>query len=134
MVLKEASSSQIITRGEVRGRYLFAAVVGCVGGGEGGGCGRLWKLTSGTQEAPAHVDGGAEEAVLLGTAVIAADHDVMGEDDAARRQAAVAGVVRQRAADATNQTAWRSGRDAIFYFPQHYVVTTLQQLKRSVIT
>lgn len=67
----------------------------------------MWRLTSGTQKAPAHVDWGAEEAVLLGAAVIAADHDVMREDDAARRQAAVARVVRQRAADTTYQTTWK---------------------------
>lgn len=74
---------------------------------------RGWELTSGTQKAPAHVDGGGEKAVLLGAAVVAADHDVMGEDDAAGGQAAVAGVVGQRAADATNQTAWKATQTVI---------------------
>lgn len=49
--------------------------------------------TSGTQEAPAHVNRGGEESVSLGAAVVAADHDVMGEDDTARRHAAVSRVI-----------------------------------------
>lgn len=60
-------------------------------------------LTSGTQEAPAHVDGGSEEAVLLGAAVATADHDMVSEDGAARRHTAVACVIRHWAADTTHQ-------------------------------
>lgn len=70
-------------------------------------CVRWGKLTSGTQEAPSHVDGGGEEAVLLGAAMVAADHDVVSKDDTACRHAAVAGVIGQRTADTTNQTTWR---------------------------
>lgn len=51
------------------------------------------ELTSGTQEAPAHVNRGGEEAVPLGATVVAADHDVMGEGDAACRHAAVSRVI-----------------------------------------
>lgn len=68
-----------------------------------------WKLTSGTQKAPSYIDGRREEAVLLGAAVVAADHDVMSEDDAACRHADVAGVIRHRTADAVNQTTWKRG-------------------------
>lgn len=66
----------------------------------------MWELTSGTQEAPAHVDGGGEEAVPLGAAVAAADHDVMGEGDAARRHATVSCVICHRTADTTHQASW----------------------------
>lgn len=67
-------------------------------------------LTSGTQEAPAHIDGRGEEAVPLGAAVAAADHDVMGEDDAARRHAAISRVIGHRTADTTHQTTWTRNR------------------------
>lgn len=67
-------------------------------------------LTSGAQEAPAHVDGRGEEAVPLGAAVVAADHDVVGEDHAACRHAAVPRVIGQRAADAAHQATWQGSR------------------------
>lgn len=63
------------------------------------------RLTSGTEEAPAHVDWRGEEAIPLGAAVAAADHDVMGDHNAARRNAAVSRVIGNRAADAAHQTA-----------------------------
>lgn len=67
---------------------------------------RPLELTSSAQEAPAHVDGRGEEAVPLGAAVAAADHDVMGEDHAACRHAAVPRVIGHRAADAADESAW----------------------------
>lgn len=73
-------------------------------------CVRWGKLTSGTQEAPSHVDGGGEEAVLLGAPMVAADHDVVSKDDTACRHAAVAGMIGQWTADTTNQTTWRGNR------------------------
>lgn len=70
-------------------------------------------LTSGTEKAPAHVDGRGEKAVPFGGAMAAADHHVMGDDDAARRHAPVSRVVGNRAADAAHQTAcvWRKRGD-----------------------
>lgn len=68
-------------------------------------------LTSGTEEAPSHVDGGGEQAVPLGTAVVAADHDVMGEDHAARCHTAVSCVIGHWTADTAHQTPWRGGRE-----------------------
>lgn len=62
-------------------------------------------LTSGTEEAPAHVDRRGEQAISLGGAVAAADHQVMGDDDAACCHAAVSRVVGNGAADAAHQTA-----------------------------
>lgn len=70
----------------------------------------LGELTSGTQEAPAHVNRRGEEAVPLATAVVAADHDVMREDDTACRHAAVSRVIGQRAADTTHQAPWERGQ------------------------
>lgn len=67
---------------------------------------RSLELTSSAQEAPAHVDGRGEEAVPLGAAVAAADHDVVGEDDAACCHAAVSRVIGHRAADAAYEAAW----------------------------
>lgn len=91
---------------------------------EGGGRGQdsWWKLTSRAQKAPSYIDGGGEEAVLLGAAVVAADHDVMGEDDAARRHTDVAGVISRRTADAVNQTTWKRGRG---FWNQSWVVLLL---------
>lgn len=109
--------------------------------GEEGSCAQLWELTSGTQEAPAHVDGGGEEAVPLGAAVAAADHDVMSEGDAACRHAAVSCVIGQWAADTTHQTTWKGSkregekrfRDSLFSPPQAsdllQSVVTLQYLQ-----
>ena len=68
------------------------------------------ELTSGTQKAPAHIDGGVEEAVPLGAAVAAADHDVVGEDDATRRHAAVSRVIGHWTADTAHQTTWTRRR------------------------
>lgn len=76
--------------------------------GRGKPLARRWRrsrrrsLTSGTEEAPAHVDGRGEQAVPLGGAVAAADHHVMGDDDAAGCDAAVSRVVGDRAADAAH--------------------------------
>lgn len=81
-------------------------------GEEGRYCVRGEGLTSGTQEAPAHVDGRGEEAVPLGAAVAAADHDVMGEHDAARCHAAVPRVIGHRTADTTHQTTWAHNHKA----------------------
>lgn len=98
-VIKNCLCLQHGARGNVNS--FGSGVCRCVGWG---------KLTSGTQEAPSHVDGGGEEAVLLGAAVVAADHDVVSKDDTACRHAAVAGVIGQRTADTTNQTTWRGNR------------------------
>lgn len=76
----------------------------CCGRGRPLVCSGEWELTSGTKEAPAHVDGGGEEAVPLGAAMAAADHDVMCEGDAACSHAAVSCVVGHRTADTTHQT------------------------------
>lgn len=70
----------------------------------------LLELTSGTQEAPAHVDRGGEEAIPLGAAVTAADHDVMGEDDAACGHTAVSCVIGHWTADTMHQTAFTGTR------------------------
>lgn len=85
-------------------------------------------LTSGTQEAPAHVDGGGEEAVPLGAAMAAADHDVMREDDAARRHAAVPCVVGHWTPDTAHQTACVQTRREVnimqrysFFIPESFM-------------
>ena len=69
---------------------------------------RAW-ITSGTQETPAHVDGGGGQAVPLGGGVPTADHEVVGEAHASGRHTAVTNVVRHRTADAAHHTSWREG-------------------------
>lgn len=64
----------------------------------------LGLLTSGTQETPAHIDRGGEEAILLGAAMAAADHDVMGEDYTACCHTAVSCMIGQWTADTAHQT------------------------------
>lgn len=67
-------------------------------------------LTSGTQEAPSNVDGGGQEAVPLGAAVATADHDVMGDDDAARGHTAVSCVIGHWTADTAHQTPYTGSK------------------------
>lgn len=93
-------------------------------------------LTSGTQEAPAHVDGGSEKAVPLGAAMTAADHDMMGEDDTACGHTAIPRVIGHWTTDTSHQTACaeKKGRDeqqaAVFFFcsPLLQIQVVLQQL------
>ena len=79
---------------------------------DGGVGGRGGEPTSGTEEAPSHADGRGEQAVPLGAAVVTADHEVLGQEQAAGGDAAVPRVVGDGAAHAANHAAWRErGRE-----------------------